>query len=96
MQYLHIFIEDSTEGRGSIMKVIILKKKSLIAGTLILCFAIVFIASVLKLVPAAAQAAAQNRKLPIYCVDRSEKVASLSFDAAWGNVISGIELPPHS
>ena len=25
-----------------------------------------------------------NRKLPIYCVDRSDNVVSLSFDASWG------------
>ena len=28
---------------------------------------------------------AQERKLPIYCVDKQEKVVSISFDAAWGN-----------
>lgn len=28
---------------------------------------------------------AEERKLPIYCVDKKEKVVSLSFDAAWGN-----------
>ena len=28
---------------------------------------------------------AQERKLPIYCVDKKDKVVSLSFDAAWGN-----------
>lgn len=33
----------------------------------------------------AAQAAAQDRKLPIYCVDSSEKKIAISFDAAWGN-----------
>ena len=26
-----------------------------------------------------------DRDLPIYCVDRQEKVCSLTFDAAWGN-----------
>lgn len=25
-----------------------------------------------------------NKKLPIYCVDRKDKVVALSFDAAWG------------
>ena len=69
------------------MKVIILKKKSLIAGAVLICSAIVLIAAVVKLVPAAVQAATQSRELPIYCVDKSEKVVSLSFDAAWGNVI---------
>ena len=29
--------------------------------------------------------AALNRQLPIYCVEKNDKVVSLSFDAAWGN-----------
>lgn len=33
----------------------------------------------------AVTAAAANRDLPIYCVQKEEKVVSLSFDAAWGN-----------
>ena len=33
----------------------------------------------------------QARDLPIYCVDKGdEKVASISFDAAWGNGIYGL------
>ncbi len=28
---------------------------------------------------------AQKKKLPIYCTSKTEKIASLSFDAAWGN-----------
>ena len=28
---------------------------------------------------------AAERKLPIYCVDKQDKVVSISFDAAWGN-----------
>jgi polysaccharide deacetylase family sporulation protein PdaB len=28
---------------------------------------------------------AKERKLPIYCVDKKDKVVSISFDAAWGN-----------
>jgi peptidoglycan-N-acetylglucosamine deacetylase len=67
------------------MKVLIVKKKSLITGVLAVCFAILFIVAMVNLVPSAVQAAAQSRKLPIYCVDKSEKVVSLSFDAAWGN-----------
>lgn len=31
------------------------------------------------------QAAATARQLPIYCVQRDQKVVSISFDAAWGN-----------
>ena len=35
--------------------------------------------------PAAVGAAAATRQLPVYCVQRDQKVASLTFDAAWGN-----------
>lgn len=28
---------------------------------------------------------ANNKKLPIYCVDEEENKVALSFDAAWGN-----------
>jgi hypothetical protein len=35
--------------------------------------------------PAAVGAYATQRQLPIYCVEKDYKVASLSFDAAWGN-----------
>ena len=37
--------------------------------------------------PAAVGASASTRQLPIYCVQRDQKMASLSFDAAWGDVI---------
>ena len=36
--------------------------------------------------PAAVGVASTNRQLPIYCVQRDQKMVSLSFDAAWGNV----------
>ena len=32
-------------------------------------------------------ASATQRQLPIYCVQRDQKMVSISFDAAWGNVI---------
>ena len=35
--------------------------------------------------PAIVGAAATTRQLPVYCVQRDDKVISLSFDAAWGN-----------
>ena len=34
--------------------------------------------------PAAVSAAATQRQLPIYCVERDQKVCAISFDAAWG------------
>ncbi len=35
--------------------------------------------------PAAVGASAATRQLPIYCVQRDQKLVSISFDAAWGN-----------
>ena len=39
----------------------------------------------LCIAPKSRQTAAAQRDLPIYCVKKSDKVCSLSFDAAWGN-----------
>ena len=36
-------------------------------------------------VPAAISASGTARQLPIYCVQRDQKLVSISFDAAWGN-----------
>ena len=36
-------------------------------------------------IPAAVTASTTQRQLPIYCVQRDQKVVSISFDAAWGN-----------
>ena len=35
--------------------------------------------------PAAVNTSASARQLPIYCVQRDQKLVSISFDAAWGN-----------
>ena len=40
----------------------------------------------LSLAAAAVDASASQRQLPIYCVQRDQKLASVSFDAAWGDV----------
>ncbi len=37
--------------------------------------------------PAAVGASAATRQLPIYCVQRDQKLVSISFDAAWGDAI---------
>ena len=36
--------------------------------------------------PTAVSASAAARQLPIYCVQRDQKMCSISFDAAWGDV----------
>ena len=37
--------------------------------------------------PAAVGASASARQLPIYCVQRDQKLVAVSFDAAWGDAI---------
>ncbi len=53
-------------------------------GILSLMLAVVLIFSVVNF-PLAISASKADRKLPIYCVERSDKCVSLTFDAAWGN-----------
>ena len=36
--------------------------------------------------PASVAASVATRQLPIYCVERSDKMLSISFDAAWAGV----------
>ena len=58
------------------------KKKIRTVGLCVLLAVLMFSAVNL---PAAVGAASTNRQLPIYCVQRDQKMVSLSFDAAWGN-----------
>ncbi len=51
------------------------------AGCLVLAAAMLWVASY----PDSVGAAATSRQIPVYCVEREEKVISLTFDAAWGN-----------
>jgi polysaccharide deacetylase family sporulation protein PdaB len=64
------------------MRVIYIKKSSLIICCVILASALIL---TLFSSPAIIGASASKRQLPIYCVSKEDKVASLSFDAAWGN-----------
>lgn len=53
----------------------------------LLCAAAASVAvfAAVNLTPASVTAAATQRQLPIYCVERDQKVCSISFDAAWGD-----------
>lgn len=64
------------------MKVFLLKRKLLAVLACGLLAAGMFCAVNL---PPAVSAAATSRQLPIYCVQRDQKMISISFDAAWGN-----------
>lgn len=62
-------------------KLIVLRRRWLTLGAAALCAAAIFGA---VSVPAAVSASVATRQLPIYCVERDQKVCSISFDAAWG------------
>lgn len=63
------------------MKVFVINRKRLMI--IVGCFVTIFLTGVLTLQNNIFFA--KDRKLPIYCVDKKEKVVSISFDAAWGN-----------
>ena len=64
------------------MKLFFFNRKLLTAGICLLAAAVMF--GVVNS-PAIVGASATTRQLPIYCVQRDQKVLSISFDAAWGN-----------
>ena len=64
------------------VKVILLKRKMLSAAVCLLAAAAIFY---VVNFPAAVGASATTRQLPIYCVQRDQKLVAISFDAAWGN-----------
>lgn len=60
---------------------LVIKRRWLTLGAAAICAAAIFCA---VNVPAAVSASVATRQLPIYCVERDQKVCSISFDAAWG------------
>ena len=65
------------------MKVLWIKKRyMMVLGGLMLALAIFLAVNS----PPSVEASVATRQLPIYCVDRDDKVISISFDAAWGDV----------
>lgn len=67
------------------MKFYVLTKKAVLLTAAIIILIITGII-VFALVPrGSVPAAAQARRIPVYCVEKQEKVISLTFDAAWGD-----------
>ncbi|NCB62989.1 MAG: hypothetical protein EOM52_05150 [Clostridia bacterium] len=64
------------------MKMFLLRRKILTAIACILAAAAMFY---IVNHPAIVGAAATTRQLPIYCVQKDQKVIAISFDAAWGD-----------
>lgn len=50
-----------------------------------ICFFLAVLIFAVVNAPATISTASTARQLPIYCVQRDQKVVSISFDAAWGN-----------
>lgn len=65
-----------------IRKLLLPHKKILSAVGLVLAVVLILLA---VNAPAIVGASATQRQLPVYSVEREEKLASLTFDAAWGN-----------
>lgn len=61
---------------------LVLRRRTLTVGAALLAALAIFGA---VNAPAAVRASATTRQLPIYCVERDQKVCSISFDAAWGD-----------
>ena len=64
------------------VKLIVLPRRLLAAGAALVLAAVIFLA---VSAPAAISASAPGRQLPIYSVERAQKLCAISFDAAWGN-----------
>ena len=68
-------------GKGKV-RVFLLRRRAVAAlGALVLAGAIFYVVSC----PSSIVASSAQRQLPIYCVEREQKMCSVSFDAAWGN-----------
>ena len=68
-------------GKGKV-RVFLLRRRVVAAlGVLLLAGAIFYVVSY----PPSITASSTQRQLPIYCVEREQKMCSVSFDAAWGN-----------
>ena len=64
------------------VRIFLLRRWYVTAGAALLAAAAIFYA---VNYPSSVSAAATTRQLPIYSVERSQKVCSISFDAAWGD-----------
>lgn len=67
------------------MKLMILTKNKLIVMGCCAVLAVITLIVSLGSYGRAIEASTSERKIPIYSVEKEEKVVSLSFDAAWGN-----------
>ena len=67
------------------MKAVILNKKQLGTGLLLGIWLVVLITVFLLTLTQKTEARAQERRLPVYSVERSDRRVALTFDVAWGD-----------
>lgn len=67
------------------MKYLILNKSRLLLLAVCFCFVVVTLVAAASGIGEIVAVVTGKRKIPIYCVQKDEKVVSISFDAAWGN-----------
>lgn len=66
------------------MKILLIRKGHVLTfGGILMAVAIFWAVNM----PAVVETSVAARQLPIYCVERSDNVIAISFDAAWGEVI---------
>lgn len=66
------------------VRIFLISRKWVVSGVCLTLAALMFC---LVNYPAVVGVSAASRQLPIYCVQRDQKLVAISFDAAWGNVI---------
>ena len=67
------------------MKCIILSRRNYLTGAICFLLAALTLLVAGSTIGNAVAVSSTPRKIPIYCVEKDEKVISISFDAAWGN-----------
>ena len=66
------------------MKFLLLSRRNLLPIASGFALSILILSVLLSTFPSSQTVSATPRKIPIYCVDKNEKVVAISFDAAWG------------
>ena len=65
------------------VRIFLISRKWVVSGVCLTLAALMFC---LVNYPAVVGVSAASRQLPIYCVQRDQKLVAISFDAAWGDV----------
>lgn len=66
------------------MKYVLVTKRTIFVALTLVLSAVLVISGVSNRYEAAQTAKTQERKIPVYCVETSEKKIAVTFDAAWG------------